>query len=211
MARYTGPVCRLCRRQGTKLFLKGERCYTPRCPIEKRRGQPGDRGARAMRRRVTEYGQQLNEKQKARQIYGLLERQFRNYVDRATRLSGVTGDRLIEILERRLDNAVFRLSFADSRTQARQLVAHGHIQVNGRRVSIPSFQVEHGDTITWRDQSRNNEYYKVLVESLGKRPVPRWLNLDRGQVQGTVVAAPEPTDVDTSIDTRLIVEYYSRR
>lgn len=211
MARYTGPVCRLCRRQGTKLFLKGERCYTPRCPIEKRRGQPGDRGARAMRRRVTEYGQQLNEKQKARQIYGLLERQFRNYVDRATRLSGVTGDRLIEILERRLDNAVFRLSFADSRTQARQLVAHGHIQVNGRRVSIPSFQVEHGDTITWRDQSRNNEYYKVLVESLGKRPVPSWLNLDRGQVQGTVVAAPEPTDVDTSIDTRLIVEYYSRR
>lgn len=211
MARYTGPVCRLCRHSGTKLFLKGERCYSPRCAIERRRGQPGSVTSRNTRRRVTEYGQQLNEKQKARQIYGVLERQFKTYIDKATRLSGVTGDRLLQLLEQRLDNVVFRLGFADSRSQARQIVSHGHITVNQRPVNISSFQVKPGDVVAWREQSTDTECYKTVAEQLGKRPVPGWLQLDRGKVAGTVSAAPEASDVDTSVDTRLIVEFYSRR
>ncbi len=211
MARYTGPVCRLCRRNGSKLFLKGERCYTPRCAIEKRRNPPGEQMNRMMRRRVTEYGQQLQEKQKTRQIYGVLERQFRNYIEKATRAAGVTGDTLMQMLERRLDNVVYRLGFADSRAQARQLVNHSHFQVNGRRVNIPSYEVRTGDVIQWREQSKKNEYFKAMSESLGKRPVPGWLTVDRGEVSASVAALPEPADVDATIDTRLIVEFYSRK
>lgn len=211
MARYTGPVCRLCRRNGNKLFLKGERCYTPRCAIEKHRGPPGEQASMMMRRRITEYGTQLQEKQKARQIYGVLERQFRNYIDKANRMSGVTGDRLLQLLERRLDNAVYRLGFGDSRAQARQVVLHGHITVNGRKASIPSYQIKAGDVIGWRERSKKTEYFKIVSESLGKRPVPAWMTVDTGEITGTVATLPEPTDIDTTINTRMIVEFYSRK
>lgn len=211
MARYTGPVCRLCRRNGNKLFLKGERCYTPRCAIEKHRGAPGEQASMMMRRRITEYGTQLQEKQKARQIYGILERQFRNYIDKANRMSGVTGDRLLQLLERRLDNAVYRLGFGDSRAQARQVVLHGHITVNGRKASIPSYQIKAGDVIGWRERSKKTEYFKIVSESLGKRPVPAWMTVDPGEITGTVATLPEPSDIDTTINTRMIVEFYSRK
>ncbi len=164
-----------------------------------------------IRRRITEYGQQLQEKQKARQIYGILERQFKTYINKATKARGITGDLLLQLLERRLDNVVYRLGFGDSRSQARQLVRHGHLQVNGRRVDIPSYQVRAGDVVTWREQSTKNEYYKTLAETLGKRPVPGWLTVDRGEVSGMVKALPEASEMDTTLDTRLIVEFYSRR
>ena len=211
MARYTGPVCRQCRRNGNKLFLKGERCYTPRCAIEKHRGPPGQQATQMIRRRITEYGTQLQEKQKARQIYGVLERQFKIYIERANRMSGVTGDRLLQILERRLDNTVYRMGFADSRNQARQLVNHGHFTVNGRKASIPSFQIKQGDVVSWREQSRKTEIFKIVSESLGKRPTPTWLSVDTGTVEGTITTLPEPTEIDSAIDTRMIVEFYSRR
>lgn len=211
MARYTGPVCRLCRRNGSKLFLKGERCYTARCAIEKRRNPPGDQSGRQFRRRITEYGQQLQEKQKTRQIYGVLERQFRNYIEKATRSAGVTGETLLQMLERRLDNVVYRLGFADSRSQARQLVKHGHFQVNGKRANIPSFEVKAGDVIQWRAAKKNNTYFKEMSESLGKRPVPSWLTVDRTEISASISTLPEPSDIDTTIDTRLIVEFYSRK
>ncbi|MFW6195358.1 MAG: 30S ribosomal protein S4 [Chloroflexota bacterium] len=212
MARYTGPVCRLCRQAGEKLYLKGERCYTPRCAIEKRKNPPGDQGANtSRRRRVSEHGQQLREKQKARNVYGVLERQFSNYVDDATRASGVTGEELMGALERRLDNVVYRFAFADSRKQARQLVRHGHFQVNGRRVDIPSFTVKPGDVVAWQEKSRDTEIYKVMKETLPKRAVPGWLQLDAENARGTVHSLPTQADIDTKIETRLIVEYYSRR
>ncbi|NQW15984.1 MAG: 30S ribosomal protein S4 [Chloroflexi bacterium] len=211
MARYTGPVCRQCRRNGNKLFLKGERCYTPRCAIEKHRGKPGQQASQMMRSRITEYGTQLQEKQKARQMYGVLERQFKNYIDRANRMSGVTGDRLLQLLERRLDNAVYRMGFADSRNQARQLVNHGHFTVNGRKASIPSFLIKQGDLVSWREQSRKTEIFKIVSESLGKRPTPTWLTVDTGEVTGSITTLPEPTEIDSAIDTRMIVEFYSRR
>jgi small subunit ribosomal protein S4 len=164
-----------------------------------------------MRRRITEYGTQLAEKQKARQMYGVLERQFKNYIERANRMSGVTGDSLLQILERRLDNAVYRMGFADSRNQARQLVNHGHITVNGRKASIPSIQIKQGDVVAWREQSRKTEIFKIVSDSLGKRPTPTWLTVDGGTVAGTVTTLPEPTEIDSAIDTRMIVEFYSRR
>jgi small subunit ribosomal protein S4 len=164
-----------------------------------------------MRRRITEYGTQLQEKQKARQMYGVLERQFKNYIERANRMSGVTGDRLLQILERRLDNTVYRMGFADSRNQARQLVNHGHFTVNGRKASIPSFQIKQGDVVSWREQSRKTEIFKIISDSLGKRPTPTWLTVDTGAVEGTVTTLPEPTEIDSAIDTRMIVEFYSRR
>ena len=165
MARYNGPACRLCRRVGEKLFLKGERCYTPRCAVDKRRAAPGEQAANAgfaRRRRMSEHGTQLREKQKARYVYGTLERQFSNYMDAATRATGVTGDRLMQLLERRLDNVVYRLAFGDSRNQSRQLINHGHFQVNGRKVDIPSFMVKPGDVVSWREQSRSNNYFKTM-------------------------------------------------
>ena len=212
MGRYTGPVCRLCRRMGTKLFLKGERCFTPRCAVEKRRSPPGGQTREgASRRRISEHGMQLREKQKARFIYGLLEAQFQNDVEKATRLKGSTGQRLLELLERRLDNVVFRLGFAGSRAQARQLVAHGHLKVNGRPVNIPALTLKAGDVVSWQERSTRGNYYKTMIVSLPQRPVPQWLELDKNTVAGKVVAMPAPSDIDTSIDTRPIVEYYSRR
>ena len=197
MARYNGPACRLCRRVGEKLFLKGERCYTPRCAVDKRRSPPGEQAANAgfaRRRRMSEHGTQLREKQKARYVYGTLERQFSNYMDEATRASGVTGDRLMQLLERRLDNVVYRLAFGDSRNQSRQLINHGHFEVNGRRVDIPSFMVKPGDVVSWREQSRSNNYFKTMKETLPKRTVPGWLQLNSENATGTVSALPAPSE-----------------
>jgi len=211
MARYTAAVCRKCRRMGEKLFLKGERCYTPRCAIERRRRPPG--GAMPRRRRPTEWSIQLREKQKARLIYGVLERQFRRYFDMARERSGATGDNLIQLLESRFDNVVYRLSFADSRAQGRQLVNHGHFTVNGRRMDIPSYLVAPGDVIVWKRNSQNGstpEFIQMLTDGLPKRPLPSWLRLDAGSLTGEVVTLPQPTEADTGIESRLIVEFYSK-
>ena len=208
MARYTGPVCRLCRRQGMKLFLKGERCFTPKCAVERRPTPPGDHGQR--RRKVSEYGEHLKEKQKARAIYGVLERQFRKHFQEAQRLPGATGENMLKLLERRLDNVVYRLGFADSRNQARQLVTHGHIQVNGRRTDIASAIVRPGDVVAVSPRARETDYFKIVAETLAKKSVPRWLELDTGQLSGRVLSAPNREDIETNVNEQLIVEFYSR-
>ena len=211
MARYIDPVCRQCRRIGEKLFLKGERCYTPRCAIERRRSPPGSRQISRRRRRPSDWAVQLREKQKARFTYGVLERQFRRYFKFARERPGVTGDNLLQILETRLDNVVYRLSFADSRRQARQLVNHGHFRVNGRRMDIPSYLVKQGDMIAWkRSNGSLPEFVSVLVEGLPKRPVPSWLRLDADNLTGEVMATPSPEEVELGIDVRLIIELYSK-
>jgi small subunit ribosomal protein S4 len=208
MARYTGPVCRLCRRTGEKLFLKGERCYTPKCSVEKRRRPPGNQVAR--RRRVSDWGIQLREKQKARQVYGVLERQFRTYFGQARKTPGVTGTNLLELLERRLDNVVHRVGFGDSRQQARQWVLHGHFTVNGRKVWTPSFRVHSGDVVGWREQSTKLDFYQDVARRVGQRPLPAWLSLNKSAMTAEVLRTPELEDFDSTIETRLIVEHYSR-
>ncbi len=209
MARYTGPVCRLCRRAGEKLFLKGERCLTPKCAIEKRSNPPGQHGA-SRRRRVSEHGMQLKEKKRARSIYGVLERQFYSYYEEASRKSGVTGEHLLQFLERRLDNVVYRLGFAESRAQARQAIRHRHMTVNDRRVDIPSFRIKEGDVIGWTERARNTELYKIIVADLRRKPLPKWLSLDAEAVTGKVEALPEPSEMDVKVDDRMIVEFYAR-
>jgi len=209
VARYTGPVCRLCRRTGEKLFLKGERCLTPKCAIEKRSNPPGQHGA-SRRRRVSEHGTQLKEKARARSIYGVLERQFYKYYEEATQKSGVTGEHLLQFLERRLDNVVYRLGFGESRAQARQAVRHRHITVNGRRVDVPSFRVKAGDVIGWTERARNTELYKIIVADLRRKPLPSWLSLDAEAITGKVEALPQPSDMDVKVDDRMIVEFYAR-
>jgi small subunit ribosomal protein S4 len=208
MARYTGPVCRLCRRASEKLFLKGERCYTPKCSVEKRRRPPGNQVAR--RRRVSDWGIQLREKQKARQIYGVLERQFRTYFGQARRSPGVTGTNLLELLERRLDNVVHRVGFGDSRQQARQRVLHGHFTVNGRKVWTPSYRVRSGDVVAWKERTTKLDFYQDVAKRVGQRPLPAWLSLNRSTMTAEVVRTPELEDFGTTIETRLIVEHYSR-
>jgi len=209
MARYIDPVCRQCRRVGEKLFLKGERCYTPKCAVDRRKRPPGDHIPR--RRRPSDWAIQLKEKQKARFSYGVLERQFRRYFKTARGQTGITGDILIQLLERRLDNVVYRLSFVDSRRQGRQLVNHGHFLVNNRRADIPSYQVKPGDTITWkRSNGSAPEFIQVLTEGLPKRPVPAWLKLDEANLTGHVESLPDMSEINTGIDARLIVEFYSR-
>lgn len=208
MANYNGPVCRLCRREGTKLFLKGARCYSDKCAVDRRTYAPGQHG-QGRRAKVSDYGHQLREKQKARRIYGVLERQFRGYFAQATRSKGVTGERLLQLLELRLDNVIYRLGFADSRNQARQLVNHGHFAVNGRRVDIPSFLVKENDQITVREKSRGAAYFKNL-ESLGERSIPEWLRLDAANMAGHVVRLPKREDIDIPVQEHLIVEKYSR-
>lgn len=209
MARYIDPVCRICRRAGEKLFLKGEKCYTPKCPEEKRHVPPGMHMERR-RRRLSDRGLQLREKQKARYIYGVLERQFRRYFDEAARRPGVTGQYLLQLLERRLDNVVFRLGFATSRPQARQLVNHGHITVNGRKASIASHQVKVSDTIAWRPGSTQTASYKKLAEvGPGEMP-PAWLSLDREKLEAKVVSLPSREDVQVPFNESSIVEFYSR-
>ena len=208
MARYTDAVCRLCRRAGVKLFLKGERCYTPRCGVEKRRKPPGSQPLR--RRRVSDWGLQLREKQKAKQIYGVLEKQFIRYYSEAQRRPGMTGPYMLELLERRLDNIVYGLNFADSRSQARQIVRHGHIIVNGRKVDIPSYRVKPEDVIGWKETSKKTGIYNQIVADIPKRALPNWISLNQTDMTGTVLSLPEPTDIDTAVEMRLIVEHYAR-
>ncbi|MCJ7753520.1 MAG: 30S ribosomal protein S4 [Thermoanaerobaculales bacterium] len=209
MARYRGPVCRLCRREGMKLFLKGERCYKEKCAIERRNAPPGQHGM-GRRRKVRAYGLQLREKQKLRRIYGLLEAQFRGTFDEANRRKGVTGDNLLQLLETRLDNVVYSLGFATSRTQARQLVRHGHIEVNGRRVNIPSFRVGPAMEIGVRESSLKNPYITEAVEFAQGRGIPAWLELDASALKGKVVENPTREDIRFPIQEQLIVELYSR-
>ena len=208
MARYTGADCRLCRRTGEKLFLKGERCHTPKCAIDRRKHPPGEHTLR--RRRVSDVGIQLREKQKARFTYGVLEKQFKGYFVKAQKSKGITGNVLLSLLEQRLDNVVYRASFADSRDKARQLVSHGHFDINGKRLDIPSYNVKIGDVITWREISKKTEVYKQVVEGLPRRIVPSWLDLDVDAITVKVQNMPEVEDIAATIDTRLIVEHYSR-
>lgn len=211
MARYRDAVCRLCRREGGKLFLKGDRCYKPSCAIEKRGTQaPGQHGPTARRRVLQGYGEQLREKQKVKRIYFVLEKQFRNYFKKASRQKGITGENLLFILERRLDNAVFRSGFSTSRSQARQLVNHGHIQVNGRKVDIPSFQVRVGDIITVKDSSRKNSHIDGAWQTAVGRGRPQWISANDATVSATITDLPKRDDIDADINEQLIVELYSK-
>ena len=207
MARYTGPVCRLCRREGTKLYLKGERCTSGKCAIDRRSTAPGQHGA--ANKKMREYGLQMREKQKTRRYYGVLEKQFVNYYEEAARKEGMTGENLICLLERRLDNVVYRVGFGASRPMARQLVLHGHILVNGKKVNVPSFLVKAGDVITIREKSAESDYFKALREGTGK-VMPAWLTIDAQNLKATVDAMPKREDIDLTIQENLIVELYSR-
>ena len=204
MARYTASVCKLCRRCSDKLMLKGSRCLTPKCAMDRRKRMPG------RRRRVSDRGLQLIEKQKARYSYGILERQFRRIFAQAGRQAGITGENLQVLLERRLDNVVYRLGFADSRAQARQLVQHGHFTLNGRKTNIPSRVIKEGDAIGWRESSAKTEYYKQLLESIGAKSIVSWLSLDSQTLVGQVLSLPTPDEIGAKFDGKTIVEYYSR-
>ena len=207
MARYTGSVCRLCRREGCKLFLKGDRCYSQKCAFTKRQAPPGQHGQ--SRRKMSEYGTQLREKQKVKRAYGILESQFRKYFDIAAKTKGITGENLLSLLERRLDNTCFRLAIGDSRAQARQIVLHGHIKVNGRVVDIPSYIIKDGDIISVKETSVSKEYFKSLKEA-GERSCPKWLEFDLATLTGKVLALPDRDDIDLTIEEHLIVELYSK-
>lgn len=209
MAKYTGSVCRLCRREGQKLFLKGDRCYTNKCAVDRRQYAPGMHGQNRGRK-PSDFSIQLREKQKARRIYGVLEKQFRRYFQMAARQKGMTGENLLRLLERRLDNVVYRLGFASSRAEARQFVNHGHITVNGKRVDIPSYLVNVGEVISIKETSRDISRIKELAENLKDRTVPAWLSLDADNLTGTVIAFPSREDIQIPIEDHLIVEKYSR-
>ena len=209
MARYTGAVCRLCRREGQKLFLKGDRCYTDKCALERRSYAPGMHG-NARNKKMSEYGIQLREKQKARRYYGVLESQFAGYFEMASKQKGLTGDNLLAILESRLDNVVYRLGFAMSRAEARQLVRHGHFTVNGKKVNIPSYLVALGDTIALKDSSRSLDKFKGSLEANASRVIPKWLEMDKNNNTAKVVAVPAREDIDLPIEEHLIVELYSK-
>ena len=208
MARYTGPRCRLCRREGSKLFLKGDRCFTEKCAFERRSYAPGHHGQGRIK--VSDYGIRLREKQRVRRIYGVNESQFRRYFEMADRQKGVTGTNLLALLEKRLDNVVYRLGFAESRAQARQLVKHGHFLVNGRKVDIPSFQVKVGDEISVREKSRDIIPIVQALEAVARRGVPDWLELDAENKKGTVKSVPERSHITMPIQEQFIVEFYSK-
>lgn len=208
MARYTSSACRQCRREGTKLFLKGEKCFSQKCAVGKRPTPPGQHG-QARQRKMSEYGTQLREKQKARRAYGVLETQFKRTYDRATTMKGVTGENLLQLLERRLDNVVYRAGMAASRAQARQLVNHGHFLVNGKKVDIPSYTVKRDDVITVRARSKEMEHFKAVHEG-SSRILPKWLSLNADELTATVSALPARDDVDFSLQENMIVEFYSR-
>lgn len=207
MARYTGPVCRLCRRVEDKLFLKGQRCFSPKCTIDRRGARPTPRSMR--RRRISDRGIQLREKQKARFAYGVLEAQFRRFFAEASRMPGITGETLLQLLERRLDNVIYRLGFASSRAHARQLTGHGHFQVNGRRVDIPSYLLKPGDTVGWWPQSQKATPYQ---EALQREPayLAAWLSLDKEKMEGRVLSIPTRAEIDMRLNEKAIVEYYAR-
>ncbi|MCL2708409.1 MAG: 30S ribosomal protein S4 [Defluviitaleaceae bacterium] len=211
MARYTGPVCRLCRREGEKLFLKGEKCSKNTCPISNRKSgasAPGQHGT--SRKKVSEYGQQLREKQKAKRIYGIMETQFRNYFDIADRMPGVTGENLLRLLEMRLDNAVFRMGFGRSRTEARQIVRHNLVTVNGRKVNIPSYQLKAGDIVQIRDKSKSLQRFKDVLEITSTRILPEWITSEPDLLRGTVNAVPNRDQIEIPVRETLIIELYSK-
>jgi small subunit ribosomal protein S4 len=208
MARYTDASCRLCRREGEKLFLKGDRCYTNKCSVSRRVYAPGQHGQQ--KKKLSEYGIQLREKQKARRYYGVLESQFSKYFDMAQKKKGITGENLLQILETRLDNTVYRLGLASSRAEARQLVTHGHFTVNGQKVNIPSYLLKLGDTISVKEKSRSSEKVKVLAENASGKVIPKWLEYDADNLTGKVVALPAREDIDLPIEEHLIVELYSK-
>jgi small subunit ribosomal protein S4 len=208
MARYTGPVCKLCRREGVKLFLKGDKCMT-NCTLERRNTRPGQHGT-SRQRKPSGYAQQLREKQKVRRTYGLLERQFRKTFVTAARRPGRTGENLLQMLEMRLDNLVYRLGFADSRAQARQLVCHGHFAVNGRKTDIPSFIAKPNDVISVRERSKGLEYFKTRALLLAQKGVPAWLRLDIDEMSGRVLSLPSRTDLELPFEEQMVVEYYQR-
>ena len=208
MARYTGPVCKLCRREGVKLFLKGDKCMT-NCTLERRNTRPGQHGT-SRQRKPSGYAQQLREKQKVRRTYGLLDRQFRKTFVTAARRPGRTGENLLQILEMRLDNLVYRLGFADSRAQARQLVCHGHFAVNGRKTDIPSFIAKPNDVISVRERSKGLEYFKTRALLLAQKGVPAWLRLDIDEMSGRVLSLPSRTDLELPFEEQMVVEYYQR-
>lgn len=211
MARYIDPVCRLCRTEGEKLFLKGDRCFTPKCSFERRSYPPGVHGRQGQfRRKESDYGNQLREKQKVRRLYGVFERQFRRYFQEAQRQKGLTGANLLTILESRLDNVIYRLGLASSRAQARQLVSHGHFEVNGRKTNIPSFIVSEGDMISVRANSRKTNFFKEVAKSIDEGRVPGWLSLNEAELSGRVVSKPAREHIDVTLNEQLIVEYYSR-
>ena len=208
MARYTGPVCRLCRREGTKLFLKGERCSSGKCALDRRSTVPGQHGA--ANKKVREYGMQLREKQKTRRYYGVLERQFANYFEEADRQTGMTGENLLVLLERRFDNVVYRMGMAESRKEARQLVLHGHFTLNGKKVTIPSISVRVGDVIAVKESSRDSAKIKGLIEGVASKLSPKWLEVDKENAVAKVVALPARDDIDFDFNEQLIVELYSK-
>lgn len=210
MARYTGPVCKLCRRENTKLFLKGDKCMSEKCPMNDPKVKiPGPHGDR--RRKLTEYGTQLREKQKTKRYYGVMERQFANYFEMATKVKGLTtGEALLQILERRLDNVVYRLGFAMSRAEAKQLVNHGHFTVNGKKVNIPSYLVKEGDVVAMTDKSKDSDKIKGVLEANSSKPVVKWIEKDSENVKGKIVALPTVEDIDLPIEVHLIVELYSK-
>jgi small subunit ribosomal protein S4 len=208
MARYTGAVCKLCRREGQKLFLKGERCYSDKCAFAHRGYAPGQHGQ--ARKKLSEYGIQLREKQKTRRFYGVLEGQFQHYYELAERKPGMTGENLLKILESRLDNVVYRMGFASSRAEARQLVVHGHYTVNGKRVDIPSYLIKEGDVIAICEKSRTSDKIKAVLEANGARPTPVWMEVNKDAFEGKIVRMPNREDVDLEVQELLIVEYYSK-
>ncbi len=210
MARYTGPRCRLCRREGMKLFLKGERCYTDKCPFERRSYPPGQHGPQQIRIKLSDYGVRLREKQKVKRIYGISEKQMRKYYEMATKMPGQAGHNLLQLLERRLDNVIYRLGFAVSRAQARQMVVHGWFKLNGRNVDIPSILVDVGDVIELKEKYRNNMHVQEALEAVARRGIPSWLELDRENFRGTVKALPTREDITMPIQESYIIEFYSR-
>ena len=208
MARDTGPKCKQCRREGEKLYLKGERCYSDKCSFERRPYAPGEHGQG--RTKYSEYGLQLREKQKIRRIYGLQENKFRRYFEMAESAPGVTGENFLQLLERRLDNVAYRMGFATSRNQARQFVLHGHILVNGERVNIPSYQIDEDDTVSVKDSSRKSDLFKEVFEFNDDLTPPEWLSVNKEKAEGQIISLPEREDIDYPVEEHLIVEYYSR-
>jgi small subunit ribosomal protein S4 len=208
MARTTGPVCRQCRREGVKLFLKGEKCFSPKCTVTKRPTPPGQHGA-ARQRKMSEFGTQLREKQKARRAYGMFEAQFRHAYEKAVAMKGVSGENMLQLLERRLDNVVYRAGLGASRPQSRQLINHGHFLVNGEKVDIPSYVVKNGDVITVRQTSRDSELFKAAREG-SARILPKWMAVNYDELKATITALPERSDVDFSLQENMIIEFYSR-